>query len=136
MPTEGGEAGPAAISTHPQLTNCPTPANQEPQELWEGKRAAVANGAVAPPLRQRHSSGHRSCCCSSIPLARAVVISGLHLPSPVHARLRLLGETDRGEARRGTKKKGKNCWCLAHPSFFLTLLSQCRGAASVTPSLL
>lgn len=69
MSTEGGEGGPAAISTHPQLTNWPYSCQPRAPEAVVGERAAVANGAVAPPLppplRQRHSSGHDSCLDSA-----------------------------------------------------------------------
>lgn len=96
MPTEGAK-GPAAISSHPQLTTA-----SQPKELWGSKSRAVANGAEKTPPSVAAAAQQRSPAApSSIPLAHAVVISGLHLPSPVHARLRLAW------SEKGEKKKKK-----------------------------
>lgn len=72
----------------------------QPKGLWGSKSRAVANGAEKTPPSVAAAAQQRSPAApSSIPLAHAVVISGLHLPSPVHARLRLAW------SEKGEKKK-------------------------------
>lgn len=74
----------------------------QPKEPWGSKSRAVANGAEKTPPSVAAAAQQRSPAApSSIPLAHAVVISELHLPSPDHARLRLAW------SEKGEKKKKK-----------------------------
>lgn len=97
MPTEGGEGGPhrsAPARSKPTALFLPT---RSPRSYGKGKGRRLQ--MEPSPLRCGSGIAAVTAAAASIPLARSVVISGLHLPSPVHARLRLLGETARGEAR-------------------------------------
>lgn len=113
-------------------------ASKQKREGEENRGRRYGKWSLGPPSSSRRGGGHvkRSHQLVDSRLHHAVVISGLHLPPPVHAHSRLLGRI-LIQRRRRPGKGWKNCWCLSHLSFLLTLPGQCRGAASchvATPS--